>query len=113
MFRLKEVQEPRERHKLLGPEGFYMSETPGTLGGYKAVKRMGPHRDNIYGRLDCPTALRVLSQGGYEDRVFFADEETAIAAGFRPCYVCLRERYDAWKAGGEAGSEAYPWLVTP
>jgi methylphosphotriester-DNA--protein-cysteine methyltransferase len=31
--------------------------------------------------------------------VFFADEETAIAAGFRPCGACQREKYRAWKAG--------------
>jgi methylphosphotriester-DNA--protein-cysteine methyltransferase len=30
-------------------------------------------------------------------RVFFANEETAIAAGYRPCAVCLPERYRAWK----------------
>lgn len=30
-------------------------------------------------------------------RVFFADEQTAIAAGYRPCAVCLRERYREWK----------------
>jgi methylphosphotriester-DNA--protein-cysteine methyltransferase len=29
--------------------------------------------------------------------VFFADEETAIAAGFRPCGACLRDRYREWK----------------
>lgn len=31
-------------------------------------------------------------------RVFFADEETAIAAGYRPCGNCLREKYREWKA---------------
>jgi methylphosphotriester-DNA--protein-cysteine methyltransferase len=31
--------------------------------------------------------------------VFFADEATAVAAGYRPCAVCLPERYAAWKAG--------------
>ena len=30
-------------------------------------------------------------------RVFFADEETAIAAGYRSCYYCMREEYKAWK----------------
>jgi methylphosphotriester-DNA--protein-cysteine methyltransferase len=30
-------------------------------------------------------------------RVFFADEATAIAAGYRPCAVCLPERYALWK----------------
>jgi methylphosphotriester-DNA--protein-cysteine methyltransferase len=34
-------------------------------------------------------------------RVFFADEPTAVAAGFRPCARCLPEEYKVWKA--EAG----------
>jgi methylphosphotriester-DNA--protein-cysteine methyltransferase len=29
--------------------------------------------------------------------VFFADEATAVAAGYRPCSVCCRERYLEWK----------------
>jgi len=30
--------------------------------------------------------------------VFFAEEEAAIAAGFRPCGACLRERCAEWRA---------------
>lgn len=82
---------------LLGPDRVpYESTTPGTLGGHR--------RGRIYGRLDCPSALRAIARGGYvEHRVFFADEETAIAAGYRPCGTCLREKYREWKdarAGG-------------
>jgi catechol 2,3-dioxygenase-like lactoylglutathione lyase family enzyme len=29
--------------------------------------------------------------------VFFADEPTAVAAGYRPCAVCLPEAYRTWK----------------
>jgi len=69
----------------------YASERPGTLGGHR--------RSRIYGRLDCPSARRAIARGGYvRDRVFFADERTAVAAGYRPCAVCLPERYAAWKA---------------
>ncbi|QIS13282.1 Ada metal-binding domain-containing protein [Nocardia arthritidis] len=69
----------------------YASATPGRLGGHRRAK--------IYGRLDCPSALRALARGHYRDqRVFFADEDTAIRAGFRPCAVCLPERYAVWKA---------------
>lgn len=77
---------------LLGADGkAYQSETKGTLGGYKPSK--------IYGRLDCPSALRHIAQGHYvKHRVFFADEETAIAAGYRPCSRCLPAEYKAWKA---------------
>jgi methylphosphotriester-DNA--protein-cysteine methyltransferase len=31
-------------------------------------------------------------------RVFFADERTAVAAGYRPCAVCLPDQYGEWKA---------------
>lgn len=78
---------------LLGRDGDPVAaDRPGTLGGHR--------RSRIYGRLDCRTALRAIERGGYvRDRVFFADEETAIAAGYRPCAVCLPDRYAAWKAG--------------
>ncbi len=77
---------------LLGADGKpCASEVPGTLGGNR--------RGKLYGRLDCPSALRALRQGGYvQHRVFFADEATAIAAGYRPCGTCLRAEYAAWKA---------------
>jgi hypothetical protein len=29
--------------------------------------------------------------------VFFADETTAIAAGYRPAGCCMKERYTLWK----------------
>ena len=68
----------------------FASAQPGTLGG---------HRDSrIYGRLDCPAALRAIARGGYvSQRVFFADEHTAVAAGFRPCASCMPVQYRAWK----------------
>jgi methylphosphotriester-DNA--protein-cysteine methyltransferase len=70
----------------------YLSATPGTLGGHR--------RSRIYGRLDCPGALRHIARGGYvANRVFFADVETAVAAGYRPCAVCLPVEYKAWKQG--------------
>ncbi|WML44516.1 Ada metal-binding domain-containing protein [Neobacillus sp. PS3-40] len=68
----------------------YESETPGTYGGHRKSK--------IYGKMDCPAALRAIAKGGYvKYRVFFADEKTAIEAGFRPCGVCLPEKYAKWK----------------
>jgi methylphosphotriester-DNA--protein-cysteine methyltransferase len=30
-------------------------------------------------------------------RVFFADEATAVAAGYRPCHACMPEAYLSWK----------------
>jgi methylphosphotriester-DNA--protein-cysteine methyltransferase len=82
-------------YTLIGPDGQpYESDTPGTMGGYKPRK--------IYGRLDCPSALRAIAKGGYvRNRVFFADEATAIAAGYRPCARCMPEHYQAWKSQQE------------
>lgn len=68
----------------------YVSATPGRLGGHR--------RNKLYGRLDCPSALRAIATGGYRShRVFFADEDVAIAAGYRPCAVCLPEEYRRWR----------------
>lgn len=80
------------RYTLTGADGLpHPSDVPGTLGGHR--------RGRIYGRLDCPSALRALARGGYRrHRVFFADEATAITAGYRPCAVCLPEDYARWKA---------------
>ena len=79
-------------HKLIGTDGTpYESAIPGTLGGHRATR--------IYGRLDCPSALRALAKGGYvTHRVFFPDEATAIAAGYRPCARCLPAEYRRWRA---------------
>jgi methylphosphotriester-DNA--protein-cysteine methyltransferase len=76
---------------LVGRDGRpYHSETSATLGGHR--------RGRLYGRLDCPSALRAIARGGYvANRVFFPDEATAIAAGYRPCAVCLPGRYQNWK----------------
>ena len=71
----------------------YLSAEKGLFGGNCALK--------IYGRLDCPSALRALSKGQYKrNRVFFADEETAVSAGYRPCGVCMRSEYSRWKKSG-------------
>lgn len=69
------------------------SSEPGALGGHKGSR--------IYGRLDCRAALRAIARGGYvRHRVFFPDKETAVAAGYRPCAVCMAKEYAAWKARG-------------
>jgi hypothetical protein len=78
-------------YTILGADNIpYVSEAPGLLGGNRKSK--------IYGRFDCHAAIRAIKVGGYEEyRVFFADEETAIAAGYRPCGACMREQYSIWK----------------
>ena len=35
-------------------------------------------------------------------RVFFANEDTARACGFRPCGNCMKAEYKAWKAASES-----------
>ena len=89
-------------YKLVGADGRELvSPVPGTRGGNR--------RWRIYGRLDCPSALRALAQGGYAAyRVFFADEPTAVAAGYRPCGTCLRAEHARWKAGLPAGAPLPP-----
>lgn len=40
----------------------------------------------IYGKLDCHSALSYIAKGQYvEHRIFFINEQAAIAAGYRPC----------------------------
>ena len=63
----------------------------------------GHRRTKIYGRLDCPSALRAIANGGYvKYRVFFVTEDDAIAAGYRPCAVCMLAQYRAWRATARA-----------
>ena len=78
-------------YPLVGADGKdYRSPTKGTIGGHRGTK--------IFGRLDCPAALRAIERGGYvRHRVFFADQATATKAGYRPCAVCLPDEYREWK----------------
>lgn len=82
-------------YKLLGSDGeFYLSPEKGEFGGNGALK--------IYGRMDCPSALSAIKRYGDSypsHRVFFKDEATAIAAGFRPCGNCMKAHYKLWKEG--------------
>jgi methylphosphotriester-DNA--protein-cysteine methyltransferase len=78
-------------YRLVGPERSAVSSAaPGAYGGHRLLR--------IYGRLNCPSALRWLARGHYAShRVFFADADTARAAGYRPCAVCLPDDYARWK----------------
>lgn len=84
-----------KRYRLVSADGSTISSSvKGTLGGHR--------KNRVYGQLSCKAARRALEHGrSYEQqRVFFADEATAIAAGYRPCAVCMPEQYQAWKAAG-------------
>lgn len=81
--------------KLVGRDGMiYETDVMGTLGGHKGTK--------VYGQLEtCPSANAALKRNpeSYKkSRVFFADQATAIAAGFRPCGACMKPEYAIWKA---------------
>ena len=68
----------------------YLSKIPGTIGGHKKLK--------IYGKLDCPSALKYIEKRQYiNNRVFFENIDTAIEAGFRPCGKCMKKEYLEWK----------------
>ncbi len=79
---------------LTAPDGSsYPSGTPGEYGANRKQK--------VYGRMDCGSARssrKRFPAAFLEHRVFFADEAAAVAAGYRPCGSCLREKYDVWKA---------------
>ena len=78
-------------YTLLGADGRpHPSDAKGTLGGNSRLR--------IYGRLDCWSARNALGKGYERIRVFFADEATAITAGYRPCGHCMRPGYREWKA---------------
>ena len=84
-------------YTLTGADGkTYQSFEKGDWGGHRGSR--------IYGRLDCPAALRAIARGGYvKHRVFFEDEATAVAAGYRPCGTCCGDRYRTWKETREEG----------
>jgi Metal binding domain of Ada len=85
------VLQDRPVYTLLGADGRpYSSENRGTLGGNSKLR--------IYGQLDCWSARNALGKGYEKIRVFFADEETAIAAGYRPCGHCMKTQYREWKS---------------
>lgn len=87
--------EERKMYKLMGADGIiYLSSEKGQLGGNGRLK--------IYGQLDCGSALNAIKKYGDfypQHRVFFKDEATAIAAGFRPCGNCMKAHYRLWKEG--------------
>lgn len=96
-----------KKYRLMSSDGMiYESMIPGEIGGHKKQK--------IYGELDCYSARNALARGHYvQQRVFFKDEESAIAAGYRPCGKCMKEKHAQWKLGGTPNSIEYPWKILP
>ena len=57
------------------------------------IRYGGNHRLVIYGRLDCASGKRMKRS----TRVFFAGEDAARAAGFRPCGHCMLDACRMWR----------------
>lgn len=57
------------------------------------IRYGGNHWLGIYGRLDCASGKRMKRR----TRVFFAGEDAARAAGFRPCGHCMPDAYRMWR----------------
>src|SRR5262249_49037280 len=62
----RSVERAMKEYRLIGPDGNeFFSPTAGTLGGHR--------KNKLYGRLDCPSALRWLAKGHIvQDPAFFA-----------------------------------------
>ena len=52
----------------------------------------GNRKLKIYGTLQCKSGKRMKP----ENRVFFASENEAIKAGYRPCGHCMKIEYQKW-----------------
>jgi methylphosphotriester-DNA--protein-cysteine methyltransferase len=59
-----------------------------------AIRLAGNKRLRIYGLLSCASGKQMKAR----NRTFFATEQEALAAGYRPCGHCMPEKYRAWKA---------------
>lgn len=64
-----------------------ITNSKANLGGYQKSK--------IYGLHNCKSGLRMK----IENRVFFKNEQEAMALGYRPCGNCMPYSYKTWKAG--------------
>ena len=79
-------------YKLIDKEGKpYFSECPGTLGGHKKLK--------IYGRLDCPSALRYIARGQYvEIGCFLRTKKRLLKLDIGRVVVVSKRRISGGKA---------------
>ncbi|TDE11299.1 Ada metal-binding domain-containing protein [Dyadobacter psychrotolerans] len=57
------------------------------------VRLAGYSKGKIYGLLSCSSGKRMK----IENRVFFRDEDEALANDYRPCGNCLKDKYSIWK----------------
>ncbi|MDB5111086.1 MAG: metal-binding protein [Mucilaginibacter sp.] len=84
-------------HLTLGDTDFARKRALQALIASGEIKLGGYKRGAIYGTLSCSAGKRMKT----ENRVFFRDEQEALAAGYRPCGNCMPEKYKTWKLKNE------------
>ncbi|MEZ0541834.1 Ada metal-binding domain-containing protein [Fibrella arboris] len=82
------------RHTALGPTRFARLRALVWLVRRGSITLGGHWPGKLYGLLTCRAGQRMKAS----NRVFFRDSAEAVAAGFRPCAVCLPAAYASWKA---------------
>jgi Metal binding domain of Ada len=80
-------------HNKLHIEGFAGKRKLLNLIQKRTITLAGNKHLKIYGTLTCSSGKRMK----IANRIFFANEKEAIAAGYRPCGHCMREQYLHWK----------------
>jgi methylphosphotriester-DNA--protein-cysteine methyltransferase len=78
-------------HIELGKDATTRSKQVGALIHAGRIQYGGNQKLKIYGLLSCASGKRMKPA----NRVFFENENEAIAAGYRPCGHCMREKYRA------------------
>ena len=84
------------RHISLGANAAERTRRLHSLIRIGAIVLGGNARLKIYGSLHCKSGQRMK----VANRVFFASEAEALAAGYRPCGHCRRKEYRQWINNG-------------
>lgn len=81
-------------HSEIGDKSFKTSRKLKKMIDANLIRLGGNKNLKIYGTLSCKSGKRIQ----LKNRVFFENEQDAIAHGYRPCGHCMRTRYLEWKA---------------
>ena len=80
-------------HLFLGKKPFTRGRVLHQLIAAGEIKLAGNKKLKIYGTLNCASGKRMK----VENRVFFKNDDEAIANGYRPCGNCMPADYKLWK----------------
>lgn len=83
------------KHIDLGPTRYARLKALVRLKQRGEITLAGHAPGKIYGHLHCRAGKRMKAA----NRVFFRDEAESTAQGFRPCALCMRTAYQAWRSG--------------